>query len=135
MTVEIKICHFLHEELTDILCTAFYGNPYMDIDYEGTPSTIHSNFESNVAQVLLDGGTVLITDNNSSNEEKGYGDLPRYLDNDGFLTYKVTLNDIFKGASTLGCLRMIEDILSGEGDMYTGWNLMQTILFGEVVYG
>lgn len=137
MEVEVKLKSLTHEELSDILTTAFYGNPEMEMDYEGTASIVHDCFEDNAAQVLLDGGTLLVTDLDSHGDslDEACGDLPRYIDNDEYITYKVTLKDILEKASTPECLRMIEDILSGEGDMITAWNLMQIIVFGEIIYG
>lgn len=133
MDITVKILKLTLEELSDIISTAFYGNDYMAVDYEGNPSTFHDCFEDNVAQVLLDGGTILVTDQ-APLEGDTYGDLPKYVDNDGYITYKVTLEDILKGASNSECFEMIQSLLNGEGDMYTGWNLFQMIVFGEIVY-
>ena len=134
MDVTVKILKLNLEELSDIISTAFYGNDYMAVDYEGNPSTFHDCFEDNVAQVLLDGGTILVTDQAQLDGDT-YGDLPKYVDNDGYITYKVTLEDILKGASTFECLEMIQSIFNGDGDMYTGWNLFQIIVFGDLIYG
>ena len=134
MDATVKILKLALEELSDIISTAFYGNNYMAVDYQGNPSTFHDCFEDNVAQVLLDGGTILVTDQ-AQLEGDTYGDLPKYVDNDGYITYKVTLEDILKGASNLECLEMIQSIFKGDGDMYTGWDLFQRIVFGEIIYG
>lgn len=134
MDVTVKILKLTLEELSDIISTAFYGNNYMAVDYQGNPSTFHDCFEDNVAQVLLDGGTILVTDQ-AQLEGDTYGDLPKYVDNDGYITYKVTLEDILKGASNFECLEMIQSISKGDGDMYTGWDLFQRIVFGEIIYG
>lgn len=134
MDATVKILKLTLEELSDIISTAFYGNNYMAVDYQGNPSTFHDCFEDNVAQVLLDGGTILVTDQ-AQLEGDTYGDLPKYVDNDGYITYKVTLEDILKGASNLECLEMIQSLFKGDGDMYTGWNLFQRIVFGEIIYG
>ena len=134
MDATVKILKLTLEELSDIISTAFYGNEYMAVDYQGNPSTFHDCFEDNVAQVLLDGGTILVTDQ-AQLEGDTYGDLPKYVDNDGYITYKVTLEDILKGASNLECLEMIQSLFKGDGDMYTGWDLFQRIVFGEIIYG
>ena len=134
MDATVKILKLTLEELSDIISTAFYGNEYMAVDYQGNPCTFHACFEDNVAQVLLDGGTILVTDQ-AQLEGDTYGDLPKYVDNDGYITYKVTLEDILKGASNLECLEMIQSIFKGDGDMYTGWDLFQRIVFGEIIYG
>lgn len=134
MDATVKILKLTLEELSDIISTAFYGNNYMAVDYQGNPSTFHDCFEDNVAQVLLDGGTILVTDQ-AQLEGDTYGDLPKYVDNDGYITYKVTLEDILKGASNLECLEMIQSLFKGDGDMYTGWDLFQRIVFGEIIYG
>ena len=133
MDATVKILKLTLAELSDIISTAFYGNEYMAVDYQGNPSTFHDFFEDNVAQVLLDGGTILVTDQ-AQLEGDTYGDLPKYVDNDGYITYKVTLEDILKGASNLECIEMIQSLLNGDGDMYTGWNLFQRIVFGEIIY-
>lgn len=134
MDVTVKILKLTLEELSDIISTAFYENEYMSVGYQGNPSTFHDCFEDDVAQVLLDGGTILVTDQ-AQLEGDTYGDLPKYVNNDGYITYKVTLEDILKGASTLECLEMIQSILDGDGDMYTGLNLFQLIVFGDLIYG
>ena len=134
MDVTVKILKLTLEELSDIISTAFYGNDFMAVDYQGNPSTFHDCFEDNVAQVLSDGGTILVTDQ-AQLEGDTYGDLPKYVDNDGYITYKVTLEDSLKGASNLECLEMIQSIFKGDGDMYTGWDLFQRIVFGEIIYG
>ena len=134
MDATVKILKLTLAELSDIISTAFYGNEYMAVDYQGNPSTFHDFFEDNVAQVLLDGGTILVTDQ-AQLEGDTYGDLPKYVDNDGYITYKVTLEDILKGASNLECLEMIQSLFKGDGDMYTGWYLFQRIVFGEIIYG
>ena len=133
MDATVKILKLTLAELSDIISTAFYGNDYMAVDYQGNPSTFHDFFEDNVAQVLLDGGTILVTDQAQLVGDT-YGDLPKYVDNDGYITYKVTLEDILKGASNLECLEMIQSLLNGDGDMYTGWDLFQRIVFGEIIY-
>lgn len=133
---EVKIKSLTFEELSDILCTAFYDNPCMSVDRgEGCkPSIYHHCFEDNLAQILLDGGHIEVTDCNAAKDEH-YGKLEYIVSPDEFIYYKVTLKDILEGASNPECLRMIQDILSGEGDMYTAYNLIQTIVFGEIIYG
>lgn len=133
MDVTVKILKLTLEELSNIISTAFYGNEYMAIGYKGNPSISHDCFEDNAAQVLLDGGTILVTDQEADGDI--YGNLPKYRDGNGHVFYKVTLEDILKGASNLECLEMIQSLLNGNGDMYTGWNLFQRIVFGEIIYG
>ena len=136
METEVKIKSLTLEELSDILCTAFYDNPCMSVDRgEGCkPSIDHHCFEDNLAQILLDGGHIEVTDCNAAKDEH-YGKLEYIVSPDEFIYYKVTLKDILEGASNPECLKMIQDILSGEGDMYTAYNLIQTIVFGEIIYG
>lgn len=133
MDVTIKILKLTLEELSDIISIAFTGNEYMAIGYKGNPSTLHNCFEDNAAQILLDGGTILVADQEADGDT--YGNLPKYRDNNGHVFYKVTLEDILKGASNLECLEMIQSLINGDVDMYTGWNLFQRIVFGEIIYG
>ena len=132
MDVTVKILELTLEELSDIISTAFTGNEYMAIGYKGNPSVFHNCFEDNAAQILLDGGTILVADQEAYGG--AYSNLPKYRDN-GHVFYKVTLKDILKGASNLECLEMIQSLIKGDGDMYTGWNLFQMIIFGEIIYG
>ena len=136
MEIEVKIKSLTHEELSDILSTAFYDNPNMSVGPgEGCkPSIDHHCYEDNLAQILLDGGHIEVTDLEADTDEV-YGDLEHCISPDEYVFYKVTLKDILEKASTPECFRMIQDILSGEGDMITAWNLMQTIVFGEIIYG
>ena len=138
MKVKVEITELNFEELVNILSTAFYDNAYMELNYvHDKNSKRHECYEENAAQALLDGRAILVTDwGGSTDFGTRYGHLPAVFDNpDGVWTYQVKLQDFYKGASNPECLRMIEDILTGEGDMITGWNLMQKIIFEEVIYG
>jgi hypothetical protein len=49
--------------------------------------------------------------------------------------YEVELNDFLKVASTKKGFRLLEDVLSGEGDYYTADSFLQRVVFGSEIYG
>ena len=133
METEVKIKSLTLEELSDILCTAFYDNPCMSVDRgEGCkPSIDHRCFEDNLAQILLDGGHIEVTDCNAAKDEH-YGKLEYIVSPDEFIFYKVTLKDILEGASNPECLKMIQDILSGDDSGKTLVCLPQERFSGDI---
>lgn len=143
--MEIKVTSFNHEDLVNILSTALYGCDYLSADYEQTdyefvPEDQREGdcYEDKMADILLNGSPIYVTDYYAEGESMGK--LPFRLDADdpadGPVTYQVYIKDFYKGASTKeGMGYATELLIKEEGDYYTANNLLQIILFGEVVYG
>ena len=115
------------EFLENFLSTASYGSSWFAFGtHQDTPKEIYENAkffneyrEGVWADVLLNGGFLLVED-----VEEGKD-------------YKVSLGDIEKGFKTfmVECPRAYANIMNEEDDYFDDDALMQTIVFGEVVYG
>ena len=84
--------------------------------------------------MLLNGHNITITDI----EAEGESYSNKFVKFEGRYknaVYEVELNDFLKVASTKKGFRLLEDVLSGEGDYYTADAFLQRVVFGEEVYG
>lgn len=147
-TLNVNVTELSHEELVALFSTSFYGNDYMDATYDHDfyhefrkehPVNEAQCWEDILADMVIN-SSILVIDNEAVGEV--YGTLPHQdeedmpdLLSDGQIAYKVTYQDILKGCSTEEGYKLIQDVISGEGDFYTAWNLMQIIVFGEIIYG
>lgn len=145
-TTKTTITEIKHEELVNMFSLMLYGNCNFIVDntdfrkeyIKATDDCI----EEKMASILLNGGEVLIGDTNSEGEDEHYGNL-RYIFKDGIVYYRVTLQDIKEGLARCAdskeryiqeaALSIMRD--DGEADGWDGDNILQIILYGEVVYG
>ena len=49
--------------------------------------------------------------------------------------YEVTLKDFLKTASTKKGFKLVEEVLEGDGDYWTGDAFLQRVVFGDEIYG
>ena len=142
MTFNIQVIGVTHEELVNLFSTAFYGNENMGAHYDRheldqIPEDQREGdcFEDFLADMILNGKSIQVTDYLAEGEV--YGDLPSHPAeyDDEFIVYDVTLEDILQGLSSEVNFQMMQEIQSGEGDMFTAWGLIQRIVFGEEIYG
>ena len=83
--------------------------------------------------MILNGKSIQVTDYLAEGED--YGCLHCYpADDDEFIVYDLELEDILKGLSSEANFRMMQEIQSGEGDMFTAYTLIQRIIFGIEIY-
>lgn len=102
MKTEVKITDINKEDLVNLLSSALYGSSYLSADYE--ESVEHNEddcYEDIMANILLHGGKIMVTDGYAEDGEV-YGSLSCRVDEDkdeGRLTttYFVTLKDILSG--------------------------------------
>ena len=116
-----------HEWLTNWLSDASYGNywasfgTHQDTDKElyETAKTMYDCREDIWAYILINGGYLLIEDREEEKE------------------YKVSIKDIEKGFKKFmfHYPRQYANIMTEEGDMLDADCLLQTIVFGEEIYG
>ena len=137
MKTEIKVTELEHEELVDLLSTALYGSTWFDASYnkevyESLTNTTGECFEDKLADMLLNGHKIAITDIEAEGESYS-NKFVKFEDQNA--VYEVELNDFLKVASTKKGFRLLEDVLSGEGDYYTADAFLQRVVFGEEVYG
>lgn len=113
--------------LVGFLADVSYDNYWASFGtHQDTPKEVYENAkavnecrEEVWADVLLNGGFLLVEDRE---EEKDH---------------KVSLKDIEKGFKKFifACPRNYANIMCEDSDFYDVDNLLQTIIFGEVVYG
>ena len=140
MTFNVQVTGVTHEELVNLFSTAFYGNEYMGATYDKNelnqiPEDKREGdcFEDFLADMILNGKSIQVTDYLAEGED--YGCLHCYpADDDEFIVYDLELEDILKGLSSEANFRMMQEIQSGEGDMFTAYTLIQRIIFGIEIY-
>lgn len=141
MTFNVQVTGVTHEELVNLFSTAFYGNEYMGANYDKNelnqiPEDKREGdcFEDFLADMILNGKSIQVTDYLAEGED--YGCLNCYPAeyDDEFIVYDLELEDILKGLSSEVNFRMMQEIQSGEGDMFTAYTLIQRIIFGIEIY-
>ena len=139
MKTEIKVTELEHEDFVDLLSTALYGSTWFDASYdkdiyEKLEKTNGECFEDKLADMLINGHKITITDLEAEGEsysKKVVKFEGRYQN----AVYEVELNDFLNVASTKKGFRLLEDVLSGEGDYYTADAFLQRVVFGSEIYG
>ena len=165
MKTETKITEISHEDLVNLLSTSLYGSTYLSANYdESVEYDEDKSYEDIMADILLNGGKIEITDHYAEDGEV-YGNLNCKVEEDeeyGTLTttYYVTLLDIIDGLEnaangTFNAGRNCKVFTDwrernlefarrsfnafaydeSEWDLTTADCLMQIILFDEIVYG
>ena len=149
MKIKTIVTDITHDDLVNLLSTATYGSEYLDCGipkghYKGTSLENEDDCrEDKLAKVLLSGKSIYVSDYYS--EECEYGNLPhKWIEDKQAMRYELTLEDLVKGIE-----RSIErDDRDHFCDEVRHWqteddrfdiceaeNLLQFIVFGEVVYG
>lgn len=133
----IKVTSFTHDELVNLLSTALYGSSWFEADYDSEiyNSLTEKNgycFEDKLADMLLAGHKITIIDHEAEGES--YSKKCVRFDGDAAV-YEVNLKDFLRTASTQAGYKLVEEVLDGDGDYYTGDAFLQRVVFGEEVYG
>lgn len=139
MTYEIKNIQLSHDDLVNLLSTALYGCSFLEADYnhedyDAVPEDKREGdcYEDKMADILLNGGHITIVDYYAEGEVYNTGTL----DEDENGVYEVNLNDIIYGIEKTDGFPYAEELfIKEEGDYYTANNLLQIIMFGDVIYG
>lgn len=151
--VKIVSVSLTHEDLVTLFSTALYGNDavechYIKADYPNISFDMEDCYEDIIAKILLNGGEVIIVDNEGfdSDEEnvsfygtEGVNWKHCYAEDDGYgdyiPMYKINLQNVINGIKTERGYKLAKELLVDEvGDMWTAYNLLQIIVFGEEVY-
>jgi len=133
-----------HSDLVELFSTAFYNSRIFGGNYNNEDLRIKDEndcFEDNLAYVLLDGKSIQVRDFYAEEESDYYGDLPHeWDDDDEFMSYTVNIKDIENGIA-----KALDEQKNfawnfvkydyGNFDAEDAENLMQYILFGELIYG
>lgn len=150
MKTQTTITEITKDDLVNLFCTALTGSAYLIADCEkAIEHDEDACREEIIADVLLNGGKVLVTDTNADGCH--FGDLRWEYDEDYDVTYHVGYIDIMKGleraANGMGaeCAGQDREFAQrsfhafahdgSEWDLTTADCLMQIILFNEIVYG
>lgn len=140
MKYNLQVTELTHDELVNILSMLFCENDFSvgckKKDYAQVPQDKRNGtcIEDKCADVLLNGGKIYVTDVQA--EEQVYGNLPHTIDaEDESVTYEVTLQDFFKGLSNADATEWVKELADENDDYWTAYNLIQFVLFGELIYG
>lgn len=120
MKKQVNIKEVSHEELSSFFSLATYGQPYWSVKVCPTKLTSSYDCREDIwADIILQGGTLQITD---TEEDKPY-----------LVDYKAILKGFSKAYDK--CPKSMLRIETEEADAWDGFDVMQCILFGEVIYG
>ena len=156
MKTKTMITELSHNDLVNLFSTALYGSTYLEADYvEAIEHNEKDCFEDILANILLNGGSILITDWYA--EGCSHGNLARGDEGEmGEFTYTVTLEDIKRGLEraadgtfnagndrwtelTKRSAKVSFDSFMDEDacnfDLVRADILIQIILFDEIIYG
>ena len=138
MKTKITVTEINHEELVDLLSTALEGSSWFAASYDKTlyesiQETHGYCFEDKLADMLLAGHKITITDYEADGES--YSSKCTRITADGDAVYKVGLEDFLKVASTKKGFELLNDVLDGTGDYWTADAFLQRVVFGEEIYG
>lgn len=124
MKKEVKVFDLTKEDLVTFFSCATYGCGYWSVKIVRnsiSADVLDTNqcIEEIWADALLKGGKLVITDNEE--DEK----------------HIINMDDVLKGYSK--CYEISPQTMTNfeeeREDMWDGYNLMQVILFGEIIYG
>lgn len=158
MKTLITVTELSHEDLVNILSTALYGSDWLQVDYdrkawydrktwEAIPSEKKEGdcFEDHLADMLLNGHTIELTDIESDGELHKVRGVPCRVRKEQSIhnpnesyevsVYMLNLKAILKACSSPRGYELVTKTLSDEGDYFTANNLLQIALFGEEIYG
>ena len=138
MKTKITVTEINHEELVDLLSTAlegssWFGASYNSDIYKKLENTTGECFEDKLADMLLAGHQITITDYEADGES--YSSKCIKITADGDAVYKVGLEDFLKVASTKTGFKLLSEVLDGTGDYWTADAFLQRVVFGEEIYG
>ena len=148
MKTEIIVTKLTKDDLSNIISTATYGDDSFDIlvpdeykELKTRGGNENDCWEDKLANVLLSGGKIDIVDMEDEYDDAGARLEPKVhhleeYDECYYPAYRVGLEDFLEGCSTEEGYGYAKELLvDEEGDFYTASNLIQIIIFGEVVYG
>jgi hypothetical protein len=138
MKTKITVTTMEHEELVDLLSTALEGSSWFGASYDKTlyesiQETHGYCLEDKLADMLLAGHQITITDYEADGES--YSSKCTRITADGDAVYKVGLEDFLKVASTKTGFKLLNEVLDGTGDYWTADAFLQRVVFGEEIYG
>lgn len=130
------------EDLVNVLSDGLYGNEglgssYDEKDWKSIAAKSKSSFlcyEEKLACLLLAGKKIILVDYQAEGET--YGEKGKLIECDDFeaAEYHITLEDIENAFTSEEGQECLSQYLNEENDFYSGWNILQIAMFGEVIY-
>lgn len=127
---------FSHDNLVDVFSTATYGSDWLTMWVANDDESQKLRWEAKSkgmecrediwAYVLEHGGRLVCCDMESQEDE-----------NDTSCQHIITMDDMNNGFDIFKakCPSDYADLIDDQGDYFTANNLMQCVMFGEVIYG
>ena len=147
-----RIVSISHAALVDLFRTALYGSDYLEADYDKDfyksipdDKKIGDGLEDKMADCLLNGGEIYITDRYANKEV--YSDLGKLMVKEGdeyVVIYTIHLKDVVAGLEACAnhgefeshCFHnLLTNNDDGNLDQMEADELLQYIVFGESIYG
>lgn len=153
---------FNKDQLVNIFSTALYGNNALGADC-GVQVNPNSKFyeaidpddqdedtlEDSLSQHLLNGGTLILWDLYAEEDDDvqgKYADTAFWDEELDWMGYPVTYEEMMRrinkvladgGDDAQFCAKLVAKVESEDVsfDLWDGWNLVQYIMFGELIYG
>lgn len=159
MKTKTTITEINHDDIVNLLSTGIYGSEIFMLDYNSRTYEKLENkgneecLEDKCATLLLNGKSITISDRYSEDESDFYGVLSHKWDKEyEVMDYKVTLDNIISGLQRCldgtfkindGCdeevgyiRKCMSDLMNdGDLDLYEAQNILQVIVFGQIIYG
>lgn len=139
MKTEIVVTEINHEELVNLLSMALDASSWFEADYNrevynSLTDTIGDCFEDKLADMLIAGHNITITDYYA--EGMSYSNkFVKFEGKQDNAVYEVCLKDFLEVASTMQGFELIKQVLDGDGDYWTADAFLQRVVFGEEIYG
>ena len=135
MKAKMNVTELSHDDIVEILSSLYgEGDFYLDkVDGEEYEKAEDDCYEDILARHLLNGGNIVIVDNNAEGEV--YGNLPHKIGEYDSVEYTVSYKDFLKGMQCNEALPYVMDMIKENNDYWTSYNLIQCVLFGEIIYG
>ena len=158
MKTKTIVSDITHDDIVNLLSTALYGSTYMSADYdEERYKRLFKEsdcYEDKMARILLDGGSITITDSYAESADELNGKKGKWNEDLDEAQYVLTLNDFKEGlqmamdgtfsdcsnatsakswARKVCCEMMKGD--DADYDLPDADMIMQIICFGGLVYG
>lgn len=134
--MKIKEVELEKKDLVTILSDGTYGSDAISVDYPEETKALWEKiksqmtdeeradvcWEDKLALILLAGGKLDLIDEYEDDEDEN----PHHI---------VGIEDFNRAACTEDGMYYMSQIANEEDDFYTGWNFLQIVMFGEVIYG
>lgn len=142
MELEIKLKSITHEDLVSFFSTSLFGNDIVYADYDrkiwaSIPEDQREGtcFEDHLADMILNNKEIYIIPNDYDDlEENEVVVCPKIKYQDQWV-FCLKLENILNNIRDLEMVKLLEDTISGEGDYWTAWELLQKITWGEQIFG